>query len=235
MTIAEKILRAKDDYDTVYEAGYEKGKAEGGGGGVTPDNILYYATTFTNTYEGAVFPENYNMVLRIKEIPVRGNPAGFYRTFVGAKNLKSVKISTDDKESLVFFPQTFRECSSVEVVDLTECSRNFSGLEYCCFQASNLVSIFGALDISECKTNSSLNYAFFAGKLKDVEFVPNTIVASIRFSSAYLTEASIESIINGLADLTGGTAQTITLNGVGASLTADQKARIAAKNWTLTY
>lgn len=33
MTIADKILRAKDDYDAVYSAGYEKGKAEGGGGG----------------------------------------------------------------------------------------------------------------------------------------------------------------------------------------------------------
>ena len=30
MSIAEKILRAKEDYDAVYEAGYEKGKSEGG-------------------------------------------------------------------------------------------------------------------------------------------------------------------------------------------------------------
>lgn len=30
MTITEKITRAKADYDEVYEAGYEKGKAEGG-------------------------------------------------------------------------------------------------------------------------------------------------------------------------------------------------------------
>lgn len=30
MTIADKILRAKSDYDAVYEAGYEKGKSEGG-------------------------------------------------------------------------------------------------------------------------------------------------------------------------------------------------------------
>lgn len=32
MTIAEKITRAKADYDEVYNAGYTKGKAEGGGG-----------------------------------------------------------------------------------------------------------------------------------------------------------------------------------------------------------
>lgn len=32
MTLAEKITRAKTDYDDVFDAGYEKGKAEGGGG-----------------------------------------------------------------------------------------------------------------------------------------------------------------------------------------------------------
>lgn len=30
MSVAEKILRAKDDYDAVYESGYAKGQAEGG-------------------------------------------------------------------------------------------------------------------------------------------------------------------------------------------------------------
>ena len=30
MSIAEQILRAKADYDAIYEAGYEKGKSEGG-------------------------------------------------------------------------------------------------------------------------------------------------------------------------------------------------------------
>ena len=32
MSIVEKVLRAKTDYDAVYESGYEKGKSEGGGG-----------------------------------------------------------------------------------------------------------------------------------------------------------------------------------------------------------
>ena len=32
MSIAEQITQLKTDFDEVYEAGYEKGKAEGGGG-----------------------------------------------------------------------------------------------------------------------------------------------------------------------------------------------------------
>jgi hypothetical protein len=32
VTIADKLIRAREDFDRVYEAGYEKGSAEGGGG-----------------------------------------------------------------------------------------------------------------------------------------------------------------------------------------------------------
>ena len=45
MSIADKILRAKADYDAVYEAGYEKGKSEGGGG-LTPSEGLYFEETY---------------------------------------------------------------------------------------------------------------------------------------------------------------------------------------------
>ena len=40
MTTAEKIARAKTDFDEVYTAGYTKGKAEGGGGGITPSGEI---------------------------------------------------------------------------------------------------------------------------------------------------------------------------------------------------
>ena len=39
MTIADKVLLLKQDFDEVYDAGYEKGKAEGGGGG-SDDGVL---------------------------------------------------------------------------------------------------------------------------------------------------------------------------------------------------
>ena len=35
MTLDEKVARAKTDYDEVFEAGYAKGQAEGGGGGIS--------------------------------------------------------------------------------------------------------------------------------------------------------------------------------------------------------
>lgn len=53
MTTAEKILRAKQDYDDVYSAGYEKGKAEGGGSGGSAETIVL-ATAFTTAAQAVI-------------------------------------------------------------------------------------------------------------------------------------------------------------------------------------
>lgn len=51
-----------------------------------------------------------------------------------------------------------------------------------------------------------------------------------------LSNASVQTAINALKDLTGLTAKKITLHAdVGANLTDEQKAAITAKNWTLVY
>ena len=78
------------------------------------------------------------------------------------------------------------------------------------------------------------NYIY---SLVNVRFVANTIKLSIAFAqSDNLSTETIQSIIDGLADLTGGTAQTLTLHStVGSKLTDTQKATITAKNWTLVY
>lgn len=51
-----------------------------------------------------------------------------------------------------------------------------------------------------------------------------------------LTNESVQSIIDHLADLTGQSAKTIRFHAtVGGNLTDEQKATITAKNWTLVY
>ena len=72
--------------------------------------------------------------------------------------------------------------------------------------------------------------------LVDITF-SGTIGKTISFAqSSKLSTASIQSIIDALADLTGETAQTLTFHkDVGAKLTQAQKDTISAKNWTLAY
>lgn len=73
-------------------------------------------------------------------------------------------------------------------------------------------------------------------KLQNIVF-EGVIGQAISFpNSGLLTAESVQSIIDHLKDLTGQTAQTLTFHAdVGGALTAEQKAAITAKNWTLVY
>lgn len=70
--------------------------------------------------------------------------------------------------------------------------------------------------------------------LEEIRF-EGTIGKSLEIKdSPLLSVASVQSIIDCLKDLTGATAQTLTLHAtVKANLTAEQKATIQAKNWIL--
>lgn len=71
--------------------------------------------------------------------------------------------------------------------------------------------------------------------LVDVRFKTNTLSLSISFlNSSKLSAESVKSIIDGLADLTGGTSQTLTLNtSILLMLTDEQYAVISGKNWNV--
>ena len=193
-------------------------------GGSNSENSLYYATKLDGVYSAANFPENYSLTIRTKNVPT------LYQAFGAAVNLKHLKLIIEDKETPIQFSQTFRSCGA-ETVDLSETSCKLtSSCAYCFFQATTK-NIIGALDLSAC---TDLNYAFFS-PIEEVRIVPGSIYIDVRFNSGGLTPESIESIIEGLADLTGQTTRTLTLNGVWNKLTEDQLQRITNKNWSLAY
>lgn len=205
----------------VYDKGLADGQAQGGG-----ENPLYYATNLSGTFNAAKFPENYSLTIHLAN-----TPNNLYQAFAYTKNLKSIKIITDDKESLIPLNQTFRgeqdNSIDVETIDLTECSRNLTNIDYMCYLASKLKSILGALDLSNC---TSFNYSFFASNLVDIEIVPNTIKANIRFSSNVLSDLSKQSIIDGLAQ-TETLLQLDLQPSVINSLSVEQQTEILLKNW----
>ena len=114
----------------------------------------------------------------------------------------------------------------VSTVNLNNAFQNMRGLEIIDgkpLNASNTTSF-----------NSTFSQCF---ALREIRFIENSIKASINFSvCSQLSTETIQSIIDGLADLTGGTAQTLTLHAdVGGKLTDTQKAAITSKNWELVY
>lgn len=85
------------------------------------------------------------------------------------------------------------------------------------------------------KMYSYLAAFIYMPKLKEIRFVPNTLSESIKFShSSVLSDESVQSIIDGLADLTGKTAQIIYFHtSVVKRLTDKQLQQISSKNWAI--
>lgn len=86
--------------------------------------------------------------------------------------------------------------------------------------------------INATSINNTFNQCY---ALQEFYPVPNTIKLSLSFAhSPNLSDATIQAIIDGLADLTGQTAQTLTVHeDVEARMSEEQKATITGKNWTL--
>jgi hypothetical protein len=141
-------------------------------------------------------------------------------------------LKYSDSSNVTNFNGAFQACDAKIIPRLDyRKAQNISSL--CIY--SYYIEEVGEMEIPNV-TNA--NYAFSSCMgLKRITFVPNCIKVSIGFpNSNLLDDASIQSIIDGLADLTGKTAQTLTLHAtVGAKLTQAQKDAASAKNWTLAY
>ena len=105
------------------------------------------------------------------------------------------------------------------------------------FQNAKGIEIIDGTPLNVSNTNTFNSTFTQCINLREIRFAVNSIKGSISFvNSSHLSTDTIQSIIDGLADLTDGTAQTLTLHAtVGSKLTDEQKATITAKNWELVY
>ena len=101
------------------------------------------------------------------------------------------------------------------------------------FNCCILLTDVNTLDLSNV-TNLGIMFNL-CYKLTNISFVESSIKISISFKeSSLLSAESIQSIIDGLADLTGKTAQTITFHPtVKNKLTEEQIASATLKNWNI--
>lgn len=156
-----------------------------------------------------------------------------------AKNVKKVTLICDnwqyasDESQSVSMHQAFTYIYELETIDMTRFNV-FLGDCRLMASAYSLREILGNLNLSRARL---IYDAFNTQNLETIRIVPGTAKLQLGFSNcSKLTDESIQSIIDGLADLTGQAAQTVTFHAtVGAKLTDEQKATITAKNWTLVY
>lgn len=214
------------DYDEAYQDGYKDGKES------VPD-YLYYVNNLNGSFGGAVFPENFEFVLRVQRL---ANASAFAGTFNNCFYLKTLKLINENPNNLVLNMQNTFACGSgntptLEIVDLTEFNKKFSNCLNTFRYQKVLKSILGKIDLSGC--TSTANMFQNCEALEDVEFESGTINISISFAqSSKLSTASIQSIVDGLATVT--TTQSLTLSSnVLVALSSDQMSQILAKNWSV--
>ena len=205
------------------ERAYEEGHKAGYEDGQEPFTLMY---SLYGAFEHITFPENYKLVLNVPNCLV------FDRFLLQVKNLKEVKLISDNESAQVSFFQSFYYSGSITTLDLTEFKPLLKGFGLFLTGASGLTEVKGELDLSISTRNDGFSDM---SELVEIRFKPSSIYYSINpKNSPKLSDTSIQSIIDGLADLTGGTAQTLSLHAtVKAKLTDEQKAQVSSKNWDI--
>lgn len=218
MSIADKLQVIAENEQRVYQAGYEKGLAEGDGSGYDQG----YAAGQQAEYD--CFWDVYQA-----NIALRG---GYAYCFYGQGwNPTTFKPKYDfdcGTNSYAMF-----SWSDIVDIEKTIDARNCTNFQQAFLRAEKLKTI-RLLRVSE-KTNLSSAFSYTTS-LENITF-DGEIGNSIGFiNSSKLTDASVQSIIDHLKDMTGETAPKLTFHAdVGGRLTQAQKDAISAKNWTLAY
>ena len=188
-----------------------------------PNPLLYVENT-NRLFNNVVFPDGYEI-----QIVAPNHKGNLELMFYAVKGIR--KITLDVPKGIVYsFYQFARDNSCVEEIVLPD-GINITSWNYFVYFASALRKIIGRIDLTGNTTNTAA--LTNANSLEEVYFMPNTIEASISITSSKLIDASVESTIEGLVDLTGQTAQKVQFHtDVLLKLTEEQFSTIHAKNWT---
>jgi len=222
----------KEDVDLTSAVG---SLVDGYGQGGNQLDLMGRMTSLQCSYKGAIFPTDTELDIHIGKyanIDVDCLTGAFYYS----KGLKSVKLSCESRNVSMSAITAFQTCTDLEVIDLTNFNRVISKTTQMFHSCERLKRVLGELDFSAVINVAYMNSVFgYCEQLTDIAFKQGCLKYSISFpQSPLLSDASIQSIIDGLADLIGQTAQTLTFHAdVKAKLTEAQIATITSKNWTL--
>ena len=256
MTLAEKIIRAKEDYDAVYadgKADAEKTVLAMVNGELAPrglecaDNVDEIPTRLDDGFESissGSWHSGYDKGYEDGSAAGGGEddlPYGYIKVdptwnswYMLCANRPSMvqSLKYEDSANATHFVSVFQSCN-VEIIPRLDL-RKATTIQNMFIYSSKIVEI-GEMEIPKVTVADNA----FAGctGLERISFVPNCINVSINFAScSKLDDASIQSIIDGLADMTGQTAQTLTFhNTVGLRLTFEHHQALSVKNWNIVY
>ena len=211
--------------DGGYERGYAKGYEEG-------RDIWNYVRSIAGAFQNNTFPAGTNLVLNVPNLSLSVNEGNLNYTFRNTTGLESITVKCTTHGVAMHAHGAFSRCSDLRFLDLSEFNTTFGTSTDVFYSCSKLEEIRG--EIENTTTNWTLWFASCV-KLREVRFKANSIKGDFTISQSLLLSAeSVQSIVDGLADMTGGTSYKLALHAdVKAKLTEEQLATIAAKNWTV--
>lgn len=212
--------------DGGFERGYAKGYAEG-------RDIWNYVRSIAGAFQNNTFPAGTNLVLNVPNLILSVNEGNLNYTFRSTTGLESITLKCPTRGVAMHAHGAFSRCSNLKFLDLSEFNTTFGVSTDVFYSCTSLEEIRG--EIENTTNNWTLWFASCV-KLREVRFKANSIKGDFTISQSPLLSAeSVQSIVDGLADMTGGTSYKLTLHAdVKAKLTEEQLATIAAKNWTVS-
>lgn len=151
------------------------------------------------------------------------NASTLYAMFWYCRMLKHIDVSNWDTRNVNDFNAVFRGCDALQKIDLTrwDASNTTSAGNYGMFNQSGVISIIGDYTIDDVVQNN-------------ISCLNGLTVSFNTGNPTNINRASLRALINGLADLTGQTAQTLTIGNTNiAKLTEEDIAIATSKNWTI--
>ena len=142
--------------------------------------------------------------------------------FSYCNSLTQVDVSGFDTSKVTTINNMFYYCNSLQTLDLSNFDTSkVTNIGLMFTGCKNLTTLIGGRTIDEVLSN---NISALNGLTKTIDL-----------TGTILDRASLRALINGLADLTGSTSQTVTLGStLIAKLTEEDIAVATAKNWTIS-
>lgn len=236
MTIADKILRAKEDYDRVFEAG----KKSGGGN-----------EAFWNSFQQNGQRTNYHMAFANSPLTsetfrpkydMNCSNCYFMFAYIGqyykdamqitdlSAYLESVGVTLDTSQATEIRNMFYVSPTIVRVPEIS--AESCTSVEGVFFSCSKLTTI-DKLILRSDGTNTFSGTFDWCGNLKEIRF-EGVIGNNIAFASSPLSKESLTSLVNALSPSVSGKTLTLNANAVHNAFTDAEWSALKAtrSNWS---
>lgn len=202
---------------------------------------LRYTNIDTSSFNlGSLFLNCFNLRRINKDNVVDcSNSTSFADIFSNCYMLEDVSFINIDEDKSQSWTRAFRIDTSVEYFNLKNISFSpkliGTSFQYMFYNQQFLENINGEIDFTKISSATNISLMFYAcNNLKEVRFTKESLKYGLQMAqSSQLSDESIQSILDGLANVTG--TRTLTLHSeVYAKLTEEQKQSATDKGWTIT-